>query len=116
MVSTKLNIDWTKGPHSDVKGSGLTCWCCRCLVGRKAEIPMHWVSPPPTNSGILGIHKELNVITVTSCAVVTISGWRPILAYTAVINAIHKDYNSFLFLRSCPVLHSLLTVLRSMLV
>ena len=55
------------GPHSDVKGSGSTYWCCRCLVGRKAEIPIHWVGPPPTNSGILGIHKPLNKITITPC-------------------------------------------------
>ena len=28
---------------------------------------MGWVGPPATNSGILGIYKDLNVITITSC-------------------------------------------------
>ena len=26
-----------------------------------------WVRPPPTNSGILGIYKDLNLITIISC-------------------------------------------------
>ena len=26
-----------------------------------------WVGPPPTNSGILGIYKDLNITTITSC-------------------------------------------------
>ena len=26
-----------------------------------------WVGPPPTNSGILGIYKDLNIITITPC-------------------------------------------------
>ena len=26
-----------------------------------------WVGPPPTNSGILGIYKDLNIVTISSC-------------------------------------------------
>ena len=26
-----------------------------------------WVRPPRTNSGILGIYKEPNIISITSC-------------------------------------------------
>ena len=26
-----------------------------------------WVGPPPTDSGILGIYKDLEIIAITSC-------------------------------------------------
>ena len=28
---------------------------------------MCWVEPPPTSTGILGIYKDPNMITITSC-------------------------------------------------
>ena len=27
---------------------------------------IYWAGPPPTNSGILGIYKDLNIITIIS--------------------------------------------------
>ena len=37
----------------EVRGFGLRAITC--------------VGPPPTNSGILGIYKDPNIITITSC-------------------------------------------------
>ena len=51
---------------------------CALTEGRVGEGPLTealynphinipWVGPPPTNSGILGIYKDPNIITITSC-------------------------------------------------
>ena len=38
------------------------------LDGRRISITSRvWVGPPPTNGGLLGIYKDLNLITITSC-------------------------------------------------
>ena len=39
------------------------CWLGFCF----SEMPIIWVGPPPTNSGILGIYKDPSIITITSC-------------------------------------------------
>ena len=50
-----------------------------------------WVGPPPTNSGILGIHKDLNIITITLLFGVTISGWRPNLKNKPMLGDEHQN-------------------------
>ena len=35
-------------------------------IGTRSAV-IAWVGPPPTNSGILGIYKDPNTITVTTC-------------------------------------------------
>ena len=47
-------------------------WGLKCFRGGVEQIPrrnlyISWVGPPPTNSGILGMYKDLNMITITSC-------------------------------------------------
>ena len=41
-----------RGAHGKLKKRGY------CII--------HWVGPPPTKSGILGIYKDPSIITITS--------------------------------------------------